>query len=447
MSIICNDTQLVLLSAASQRDDHCLVPPAGPKRGQAQRAVAKLVEAGLVKEIRAKAGGPIWRRDGETGQTYALKLTAAGAKAIAVDETGPSEAEAERRPDHPIISIDPKAKPGSDPAAAIDRPDSGVAPTPISPRGGTKIAQVIELLQRGDGATLAELIAATGWLPHTMRAALTGLRKRGYAVGIDRADKARGSVYRIEPTEMGGDSAAPHVAAAPTSETPRDRPERAVSQRIPSGGVMRARKSERRAARHRSRQRYRRQNARRSTPRSRAFPASTRISFAENLLPAQQRGDLADVRLRGLVHDDQIESPDLAGQLLRDTPCGHDPARNCAIALRHLDPRPRLGPPRRLSGLPREWDMAEAAKKNEIATGTEEVNAGHLRAFIERIERLEEEKKALSDDIKDVFGEAKANGFDVKVMRKIISLRKQDRDKRMEEETILDLYLAALGMN
>jgi hypothetical protein len=64
-----------------------------------------------------------------------------------------------------------------------------------------------------------------------MRAALTGLRKRGYAVGIDRADRARGSVYRIEPTEMGDDSAAPHVEAVPTSETPRDRPERAVSQR------------------------------------------------------------------------------------------------------------------------------------------------------------------------------------------------------------------------
>ena len=63
-------------------------------------------------------------------------------------------------------------------------------------------AQVIELLQCGDGATLAELVAATGWLPHTTRAALTGLRRRGYAVGIDRADKVRGSVYRIEPTEM-----------------------------------------------------------------------------------------------------------------------------------------------------------------------------------------------------------------------------------------------------
>ncbi len=91
--------------------------------------------------------------------------------------------------------------------------------------------------------------------------------------------------------------------------------------------------------------------------------------------------------------------------------------------------------------------MAEAAKKDEIATGAEEVNAGHLRAFIERIERLEEEKKALAEDIKDVFGEAKANGFDVKILRKIVSIRKQDRDQRMEEETILDLYLAALGMN
>ncbi len=230
MSIKFNDTQLVLLSAASQRDDHCLVPPAGPKRGRAQRAVAKLLEAGLLKEIRAKAGGPIWRRDDETGQTYALKLTAAGAKAIAVDETRPSEEEAERRADHPIISVDPKSKPGSDPAA-IDRPDSGVASTPTSPRGGTKIAQVIALLEGPGGATLAELVAATGWLPHTTRAALTGLRKRGYAVGIIRADKVRGSIYRIEPTERSDDSAAPQVEAAPTCEAPPDRPERAARQR------------------------------------------------------------------------------------------------------------------------------------------------------------------------------------------------------------------------
>jgi Protein of unknown function (DUF3489) len=184
-----------------------------------------------LKEMRAKAGAPIWRRDDETGQTYALKLTAAGAKAIAVDETMPDEGEAVRRPDNPIVSVDPKPEPGSDPAAAVDKPNTGVAPPPTSPRGGTKIAQVIALLQRGDGATLDELVTVTGWLPHTTRAALTGLRKRGYAVGIDRADKTRGSVYRIPPTEIGEDSVASSDDRAITSKAPPDRPGRAARLR------------------------------------------------------------------------------------------------------------------------------------------------------------------------------------------------------------------------
>ena len=89
--------------------------------------------------------------------------------------------------------------------------------------------------------------------------------------------------------------------------------------------------------------------------------------------------------------------------------------------------------------------MAKAS--DTIETGASEVNAGHLRAFVERIERLEEEKKALAGDIRDVYGEAKANGFDIKIIRKVVSLRKQDRDKRIEEDTILELYLAALGMS
>lgn len=69
-----------------------------------------------------------------------------------------------------------------------------------------------------------------------------------------------------------------------------------------------------------------------------------------------------------------------------------------------------------------------------------------LRSIIERIERLEEEKKAIADDIKDVYGEAKANGFDAKVLRKVVSLRKQDADERAEHEMVLDTYLHALGM-
>jgi hypothetical protein len=229
MSIKFNAAQLVLLSGASQRDDHFLVPPTGPKRGQAQKAIVKLLEAGLVKEIRAKAGAPIWRRDEEKGHTYALKVTAAGVKAIAVDETPPSQGEEERRADLLMVSDDLRPEPGSAPAAFVDRPNSGVASTPKFPRRGTKIAGVIQLLQGSDGVTPAELVANTGWLPHTARAALTGLRKRGYTVRIDRADKARGSVYRIEPSEIGGDSAA--LRGGATGKARPERPERGASPR------------------------------------------------------------------------------------------------------------------------------------------------------------------------------------------------------------------------
>ncbi len=69
-----------------------------------------------------------------------------------------------------------------------------------------------------------------------------------------------------------------------------------------------------------------------------------------------------------------------------------------------------------------------------------------LKSFIDRIERMEVEKKAISDDIRDIYGEAKSSGFDSKILRKVIAIRKQDADKRAEEEAILDLYLVSLGM-
>ena len=77
---------------------------------------------------------------------------------------------------------------------------------------------------------------------------------------------------------------------------------------------------------------------------------------------------------------------------------------------------------------------------------TNGVAQDQLRSFVERIERLEEEKKTITEDIKDVYAEAKGNGFDTKILRKVISLRKQDADERQEQEAILDLYLQALGM-
>ena len=69
-----------------------------------------------------------------------------------------------------------------------------------------------------------------------------------------------------------------------------------------------------------------------------------------------------------------------------------------------------------------------------------------LKTIVERVERLEEEKKAISDDIRDVYAEAKANGFDTKVLRQVVQLRKKDLTERQEEDAVRDLYLQALGM-
>ena len=84
----------------------------------------------------------------------------------------------------------------------------------------------------------------------------------------------------------------------------------------------------------------------------------------------------------------------------------------------------------------------ETAANNDVGG----VAAAQLRSFVDRIERLEEEKKGIADDIKDLYSEAKGQGFDVKVLRKIISLRKRSKEDRQEEEELLELYKSALGM-
>jgi hypothetical protein len=191
MSIKLTDTQLVMLSVAAQRDDRCLVAPQNLKGGAWQKVAAKLVDAGLAKEIKAKSGAPVWRQDEQTGQSFALKLTVAGARAIAIDDSTASDATREGSGERVQV-----AAPNSEivqPAIA-EVPAAG-APSPSAPRGGTKLARVLESLQRQQGATLDELVLTTGWLKHTTRAALTGLRKRGYTVTIDRSDKEWGSTY------------------------------------------------------------------------------------------------------------------------------------------------------------------------------------------------------------------------------------------------------------
>ena len=86
--------------------------------------------------------------------------------------------------------------------------------------------------------------------------------------------------------------------------------------------------------------------------------------------------------------------------------------------------------------------MADDSSNIDVLNSTAQ---GQLKSIIERIERLEVEKTELAEQIKEVFAEAKGNGFDVKILRKVVRIRKQDRAKRLEEDAILDLYLSAIG--
>jgi uncharacterized protein DUF3489 len=223
MSIKLTDTQLVMLSAAAQRDDRCLVASQNLKGVRAQKVAAKLIAAGLVKEIRAKAGTPVWRRDEQAGQSYGLRLTARGAKAIAIDESSASDEARQDGGQREQVATTTDSRIVRHATADVSAADA--APSLSAPRGGTKLAQVVELLQHHHGATREELVAATGWLPHTTRAALTGLRKRGCAVTIDRSDKERGSTYRawLDGTIAAGEAAAQSDSPLGTPATPKSK--------------------------------------------------------------------------------------------------------------------------------------------------------------------------------------------------------------------------------
>ena len=92
--------------------------------------------------------------------------------------------------------------------------------------------------------------------------------------------------------------------------------------------------------------------------------------------------------------------------------------------------------------MPDDASFAPVASEADVLTATAQ---GRLKSFIERIERLEEDKAAIAADLKEVFAEAKGEGFDTKIIRKVVRLRKQDKAKRQEEEALVDLYLSAIG--
>jgi hypothetical protein len=190
------DTQLIILSAASARDDGIAVVPPKMNKAAASKVGASLVARKLMREARSKRGLPIWRQ-GEDGRPISMIITRAGRRAIGVAEDTTAQA---LRPSNPqsegsvTPTIETRLKDRSGWKETID---GGVD----SPRARTKQALVIEMLCAKEGATLNALAEATGWLPHTTRAVLTGLRKRGFS--IERARDGLDLPHRLR-THDGG---------------------------------------------------------------------------------------------------------------------------------------------------------------------------------------------------------------------------------------------------
>ena len=169
-----SDSQVMVLAHAAQRDDGVVILPETLRGAAAVRVVKALLDRRLVQEIRAKKDMPAWRR----GADYALKITRAGRQAIGFDQGG-----------------------GDDPdLRQLDADASSTVPKPV--RAGSKKAMILALLGRSEGASIEELMEATGWLTHTTRAELTRLRQRGYAV--ERSlQPGNTTTYRIAGSRQG----------------------------------------------------------------------------------------------------------------------------------------------------------------------------------------------------------------------------------------------------
>jgi hypothetical protein len=196
-----SEAQRLMLRAAAASEDRFLQRPANARAAAVRILGGRLIDAGWVKEIKARNGAPIWRKDTASGETYALKLTAKGLKAATamIEATDGKSA--------PLVTPAVK-KTGTRarraarlPRALTPAPDAlGGQPSPIqtyAPRPASKLGRVLDMLAADAGATIGELTAATGWLEHTTRAALTGLRHRGYELSRTRKEGDVASVYRI----------------------------------------------------------------------------------------------------------------------------------------------------------------------------------------------------------------------------------------------------------
>jgi Protein of unknown function (DUF3489) len=166
-----NDLQLVLLSTASQREDGNLLPlpeSIADSASRAKKAIENLIKRGFAAEADAARRVPSWREDGD--RRIGAFITAQGKVAIGTDDAAPDEDQ------------QPAAAPSPPPPPAVP------ARKPGEIRAGTKQALLVEMLERTEGASIQEIVDATGWLPHTTRAALTGLKKRGFEVTSEKVD-------------------------------------------------------------------------------------------------------------------------------------------------------------------------------------------------------------------------------------------------------------------
>ena len=190
------DSQMIVLAAAVAREDGAASLPAKMNRAAASKVGSSLVARKLMREMRAKPDMPVWRED-EDARAYSLVITVAGRKAMGVDDEAKPGNMASSLPrgsgegaksDKTVLTV----KGRSSRKAATE----SVAGQGTAFREGSKQALVVKMLSAKSGATLPAMEDATGWLPHTMRAALTGLRKRGFVLTRDR-QPGKNSVYKI----------------------------------------------------------------------------------------------------------------------------------------------------------------------------------------------------------------------------------------------------------
>ncbi len=180
------ENQLIMLSKAAARNDGAAVAPHGMGKAAAAKIGSSLVARKLMRESRSKPGMPVWRE--AEGRNFSLVITRAGRDAVEVEKDS--------------TLSDRSALQATSASAVVKTQKASVAVQPeehstgAAPRTGSKQALIVDMLSKEQGVTIDALIKATGWQPHTTRAALTGLRKRGFAV--ERIPHAPGaSLYRI----------------------------------------------------------------------------------------------------------------------------------------------------------------------------------------------------------------------------------------------------------